>query len=130
MASKLMGDFYTIAAQTRSEGKLNAVLRLNVSHPIFTGHFPGQPVVPGACLLQMTREILEAELSQTMHLSVAHNLKFIAPVDPGKNGEISFELLYQQKEEGCIVSAAFFYDDKACCKFNGVFVTDSRISTD
>ncbi|MBO4577117.1 MAG: hypothetical protein J5688_00255 [Paludibacteraceae bacterium] len=58
------------------------IIRFNASHPIFAGHFPGHPIVPGACLIQIAEELLSDHLEQTTRFSAIRNLKFRQPVTP------------------------------------------------
>ncbi|WPG34916.1 AMP-binding protein [Variovorax sp. EBFNA2] len=64
-----------------------------VDHPAFAGHFPGQPLVPGALLLAEVMEVvrrvpaLSARLGPSPTLAAA---KFLAPVRPGST--LSIEL--------------------------------------
>lgn len=61
-------------------------LRIPADHPAFEGHFPGQPLLPGVCLLA---EVLEAALDLpewAEAIGTAPRLgavKFLAPVRPG-----------------------------------------------
>ena len=52
----LLNDFFIIDDWQPGNGLARAILRINWGHPIFEGHFPGRPVVPGACLLQIVKE--------------------------------------------------------------------------
>ena len=65
-------------------------VRFNVEHPIFAGHFPGQPVVPGACLVQISEELLSQKLDRPVQLTGIRNLKFRRVITPDMN--ISFNL--------------------------------------
>ncbi|MDO8414485.1 MAG: hypothetical protein Q7S51_11935, partial [Gallionellaceae bacterium] len=54
-----------------------------VDHPTAAGHFPGNPIIPGALLLS---EVLHAiATGLTLDLSVCHikSAKFFHPVSPG-----------------------------------------------
>lgn len=59
-------------------------IRFDASHPVFAGHFPGHPIVPGACLVQIAQE-LQSELSgQPIRFTSVRNLKFRQPVTPDR----------------------------------------------
>lgn len=88
----LNGDFCTI------EGRLPARdgmaygfdVRLNPEHFIYKAHFPGHPITPGVCLMQMVAELAsEAEGSRLTVRSV-RNAKYTGVVAPGDNPRLRF----------------------------------------
>ena len=118
----LQGDFYTIQSIQPVEGSLQAVLKLNTQHPIFSGHFPGQPVVPGTCLLQIVKEMMQTVTGTDLQLLKAGQIKFLSIIDPVKNSIVQIAIRYITDENTNIaVSATFLYDTTTYCKFNGVF---------
>jgi 3-hydroxymyristoyl/3-hydroxydecanoyl-(acyl carrier protein) dehydratase len=70
---------------------LNAVVRsFPPDHPAAQGHFPGNPVIPGALLLSEVVHAIAADLGThpgTVHIRAA---KFLRPVRPGERVEIEF----------------------------------------
>ena len=118
----LLGDFFTIRSIQKEGDSIKAILELHAAHPIFKGHFPGQPVVPGACLLQMVKEIMQTVTGSEMQLIKAHQLKFIALIDPRKNSTLQMMVTYAVYENHEIAVAATLSNDiSACFKFNGLF---------
>jgi 3-hydroxymyristoyl/3-hydroxydecanoyl-(acyl carrier protein) dehydratase len=65
--------------------------RIEADHPVFDGHFPGAPLLPGVLLLS---EVLEAAIAGgwTAPLQIAA-AKFLAPVRPGST--LAIELAVQ-----------------------------------
>jgi 3-hydroxyacyl-[acyl-carrier-protein] dehydratase len=119
----LLNDLYTIdhiEADT-------ATLRLNAAHPIFKGHFPDRPVLPGACQLQMIRELLSRITAKTYRLQKAAAIKFLAPIDPRQSGTIQLHLQYgEEKHAGeknttLRVAATLIAGEAVRLKFNGTF---------
>jgi len=39
-------------------------VKLNRLYQIFDGHFPGHPVLPAVCMLQMVKDVVEAHISK------------------------------------------------------------------
>lgn len=60
----------------------DGIIRFNASHPIFGGHFPGHPIVPGACLIQIAEELLTEQTGRSTRFTAIRNLKFRQPVTP------------------------------------------------
>ena len=56
----LNSTFYTIRKRTDTEGGVDYRVSLNASHIIYEAHFPGNPVTPGVCIIQIVKELVEA----------------------------------------------------------------------
>lgn len=65
-------------------------LRLNPEHFIYQAHFPGEPVTPGVCILQIGKELLEELLQESLEISHVKNVKFLSVISPLKEKEISY----------------------------------------
>ena len=62
------------------------------AHPIYDGHFPGQPVVPGVCLIQMVVEIASQALGQSLQLIYLTQAKFLNPIHPTQTPHLTLSL--------------------------------------
>lgn len=49
---------------------------------IFKAHFPGQPIMPGACIVQMVEELFEMWTGLEVEIYKINNLKFLSVVSP------------------------------------------------
>ena len=87
----LQGDFYHINS--------TGCIVFNAEHPVFKAHFPSQPVVPGACLLQMVEEITGNKIIGVK------NLKFLCPITPDKQPRFVVHDTQVQIEDNDIVYA-------------------------
>lgn len=76
----LRDNLYHVIAQDDS----SFTIRFNAQHPVFAGHFPGHPIVPGACLVQIAEDLLSERLGKSVAFISVHNLKFRQPVYPDK----------------------------------------------
>jgi 3-hydroxyacyl-[acyl-carrier-protein] dehydratase len=93
----LSGLFYDIQTVTKEESvdiqyKFCAVVALNDSHPIYKGHFPGNPVVPGACQVQMVRELIEKVVAHPVRLTESDNIKFLSMINPRNNPQLEIKI--------------------------------------
>ena len=59
-------------------------------HPVFSGHFPGRPIVPGVLLLDWAQAAIEAQLGQSVQALA--EAKFHSPATPADVLELDFEV--------------------------------------
>ena len=98
----LQDNFFTISTLQNEGNNIAATLSINPSHHIFEGHFPDFPVVPGVCMMQMMREIMEGVLGKKTRIVKADHLKFLAVINPQENAVVDTVLTYKTLENGNI----------------------------
>ena len=98
----LLNDFFTISDKVTSETEVWAELFINADHKIFEGHFPNQPVVPGVCMMQMIKEIVEEVIEKQTNLVQAAELKFLAVINPLENNLINASIKIAAEESGTV----------------------------
>ena len=114
----LSGSFFTTSNLKRTDDTLNATVSFNVAHAIFHGHFPGQPVVPGVCMLQIVKELFEEMQGSKLVTQKADHLKFLAVINPTETPFVDVEISYQHGENSSIaVSGKFFREATTYFKF-------------
>ncbi|HQW83612.1 MAG TPA: hypothetical protein PK987_04085, partial [Ferruginibacter sp.] len=95
-----------------SENEISVELCINTGHKIFEGHFPNQPVVPGVCMVQMIKEMVEDVLDIKTKLTEAAELKFLSVIDPLQNNLINATIKYMNGEDRKInINASFFKNE-------------------
>jgi 3-hydroxyacyl-[acyl-carrier-protein] dehydratase len=125
MFNMLKNNLYTIQQISEEKNSIHSIIELNAQHEIFKGHFPRQPVLPGACILQMTKEILETLFEKKLQLTKADDIRFSAMVDPTKNKELKFLIKYNFSETHSIniVAKILKEDEVVCCKIKATYVS-------
>ena len=118
----LLNDFFSISKLEKEGFEIRADLVIDANHKIFEGHFPGHPVVPGVCMMQMVKEILEKVIGKKTNLIRAGEMKFLAIINPKENNMIRATLKYNIEENGNMaVSATLFKESLIHFKFKGLF---------
>lgn len=123
----LEGDFFDIqtfaASQvSESEQQVRVITRLNLQHPVFLGHFPGNPVVPGVCQVQMVRELVAKALEIPVKLYESDNIKFLSMINPIENPSIEFDIRIRTVENNqYVVNAVIGSASLVFLKFKGKF---------
>jgi len=108
----LLNDFFTINTIETSDAEVKAEFVIHAGHRIFEGHFPGQPVVPGVCMMQMVKELVEDVLDIKTKLTEAAELKFLSVIDPLQNNLINATIKYMNGEDRKInINASFFKNE-------------------
>ncbi|WP_291909591.1 3-hydroxyacyl-ACP dehydratase [Chitinophaga sp. CB10] len=117
----LAGNFYTITEQTQEGGQLNATIALNAEHPVFGGHFPEQPVVPGVCMMQTITEFVRTVANRKVMLQKANQMKFMNMIDPRQTPLVDVQVTCKEEDAALKVTAVLKREDKTFMKFQGLF---------
>jgi 3-hydroxyacyl-[acyl-carrier-protein] dehydratase len=126
-----LNDLYTIKQilQVGSNNKLSILIQLNPSHEIFKGHFPGNPILPGVCIVQILKEILMYQLEKKLILSNANSIKYLSFINPGMNSIISFDVeLKEMGNDNIFCNALIYFESVVFCRFKGCFQVYNLVS--
>ena len=129
----LKDSFYTILSLIPAENKnatmgfdtqvYTAMIKLNGQHPVYMGHFPGNPVVPGVCQIQMIMEIFSEVIHKEVSLVNSDNIKFLNIIVPEKYPVLEIKISIKKKgTEGWDVAGTISKDDLLFLKFKGIFL--------
>lgn len=105
-----LNKLFTIVSQEVNPGSVKCMIALNQHHEIFSGHFPGLPVLPGACMLQIVKEIFQCVERGRYNLISGDNIKFLAVLDPREHSQIHVLLNYEESASGQIIFQASLSD--------------------
>jgi 3-hydroxymyristoyl/3-hydroxydecanoyl-(acyl carrier protein) dehydratase len=67
-----------------------AELLFSEGHPAADGHFPGNPIIPGAVLLAEALRAIEASASIVCYPVIVKSAKFFGPTRPGDRVRIEY----------------------------------------
>lgn len=96
----ILTDFYTLQSYEQTEnGSFTAHISLNKDHDIFKGHFPGNPVTPGVCMMQIVKELSEEFTGLNLFLKSASNVKFMAIINPFETPDLTLQLDITENED-------------------------------
>lgn len=121
--SLLLQDFYTLDDyQTPAPDRVLAQISINRNHDIFRGHFPGHPVTPGVCMMQIIKEIGERWAAVPLLLQTARNVKFMSVINPEADPSVQLEIQVETTEADQVaIKCTAYHRDTIALKFNGVF---------
>jgi 3-hydroxyacyl-[acyl-carrier-protein] dehydratase len=76
---------------THSAATHSLDVRFSVDHPTAAGHFPGNPIIPGAVLLDEVLQAIAAAAGRPLGHVAIRSAKFLQPVRPGDAMVIRWE---------------------------------------
>lgn len=108
----LRNNLYTVTHKEVDGLKGHFVLALNPSCFIYQAHFPGEPITPGVCIVQMGKELLEDLLEEKLQkkvgleISKVKNVKFLSVISPNESTAITYQMKkVEMSEDGSEMKA-------------------------
>ena len=86
----LKNSLYMIDGQSTSEGSVCYDIRLQPDHTIYKAHFPGEPITPGVCVIQIAKELLEEQMQHQLAIKAVKNVKFLAVISPQQHPSVRY----------------------------------------
>lgn len=120
---KLQDNLYTILSQQEEAGLAAFQLRIHPEWPIYKAHFPGHPITPGVCIVQMVQELLQRALRRDVTLRKAKNVKYLAIISPEEVSEltVSFTKIEEQPDGSLKVQAQVAAGETIYTKMSATF---------
>jgi 3-hydroxyacyl-[acyl-carrier-protein] dehydratase len=116
----LLNEFCFVEEQSRTDNTFKCQLRFDAAHTIFQGHFPGKPVVPGVCSIEIVRELMGMIFQKNIQLKKSANTKFLRLLTP-EDAPVA-ELSWKEENGEIVVQASMIVDEKNAFKMQGVMV--------
>ena len=125
----LIKDFYSVKSITHVDTtSIHAIIQLNKNHEVFDGHFPGNPITPGVCMIQAIKEITQNHLNNTLFLKSISNIKFTALINPNINSNLVLELsIIEENNTFKVKNITKFTDGTIALKCNGTFIKNGKL---
>ncbi|WP_439557462.1 3-hydroxyacyl-ACP dehydratase [Dyadobacter sp.] len=89
---------YQIGKLEQTEDSVKAAVKIDPSHALFNGHFPGAPVVPGVIQLEMVQELLAQHTGRKLKLKSLRTCKFLEVLDPSRHEELTVFIKYKTQD--------------------------------
>jgi 3-hydroxyacyl-[acyl-carrier-protein] dehydratase len=77
-----------------TSGVFSGSLVFDSDFPGFKGHFPGNPILPGACLIEAAIQLISLGTGKNLILADVEHVKFFSPVNPGDEVNLDFNIEY------------------------------------
>ena len=118
----LLKDFYNVQLVDKiSDQKYIATILLNAKHEVFKGHFPGNPVTPGVCMMQIIKEFTQEITGFSLQLKSSNNVKFMALINPEETPELKLELEIVPNEDEVKVKNTTSFGETVALKLSNTY---------
>lgn len=118
---KLLNNFYIIKTYEKVNDNHKYLIRLNESHPIYSCHFPGNPITPGVCILQILTELCEDAFGKSQDIKSYVNVKYLSVISPNENPDIVVEFGATETSKGIKVKAVVYNDKVSFAKISAIY---------
>lgn len=117
----LIKNLYQVKDLATEKDRTTIRITINKGHEIFKGHFPGNPVMPGVCMIQIIKELTEEVVGKTLFLSVSSNIKFMAIINPEIHPDLTLILDISRSENEVKVRNITSFGETMALKLNATF---------
>ena len=107
---QLKNNLYKIIRKEEVDRVVNYTIELIPSCVIYTVHFPGEPITPGVCIVQMGKELVEEQLSEQcstpckLMITKVKNVKFLSVISPDETLYLTYQVKkLETSEDGASV---------------------------
>lgn len=117
----VLENFYSIVSkEIVEEGKSYLFnIQINSEHPIFEGHFPGNPITPGVCMMQIIKDITESISGRSLFMKKCSNVKFMAIINPEVTKDLQLQLIVKKEsEDEIVISNITKFEDTVALKLS------------
>jgi len=118
----MLRDTFYIPGETESDkDTFRTMVRLNASHDIYKAHFPGNPITPGVCLLQIALELLGDKFNRDLRLVSAKNIKYLKVISPIENPVIEFVIKFKTDDDLIFAAISIVYGENIFTKIEATY---------
>lgn len=113
-------EIYTLIDMQLEASELRASVNYDPAHAVFEGHFPGNPIVPGVCTLNMINDVVAKNIDPALRLQDAGNVKFLQLIRPADKPAL--KLIWKESEQGIQLTATLEQAGVIMMRFAGHYV--------
>lgn len=118
----LKDSYFKILSQQTDGADTQFEVEMLASHPVYEGHFPGKPVSPGVCNMQMLKECAETLIGREMMLNFVKQYRMMAVMSPQATPQVQIRMNLAETEEGYTLSASVWMGEQQLIDFKGQLV--------
>jgi 3-hydroxyacyl-[acyl-carrier-protein] dehydratase len=118
----ILDNLYTLLnTDSKGDNSYSFEIKVNKDHEIFKGHFPGNPVMPGVCMIQIIKNLTEETIGKELFMEKCSNVKFITIINPEINDILNLNLVITDEDDEIKVKNITKFDDTVALKLSAFY---------
>ena len=109
-----MENYYRILSQDITDNNAEFRIELCEDCPVYAGHFPGNPIAPGACNIEMVRECISVVMKREVRLAEIKLCKFTRIIRPNADERLLLTLQWDNSK----VKSTIYVGDELAAQIN------------
>ena len=118
----MLKEFYNVEQFEKEDNSYSAVILLNENHSIFEGHFPNNPVMPGVCMMQIVKDIVENTFEKQLFMQQVSNVKFMSLINPFESNSITLNFTVNESDSMLKVKSSITHKGITAFKMNSSYL--------
>ena len=88
----LKDTYYSLSSHLKENDNDIFEVNMHSDHPVYEGHFPGMPVSPGVCNMQMIKECTSIAIKKELYIDKISMCKLSALMSPIDNPKVYIKI--------------------------------------
>lgn len=110
----LVDDIYTIKDKRITPTGFDVDVSFDETNAIYKAHFPGNPITPGVCLIEVLKQLIESQYAKKLFMKTVRNVKFLQVVIPDSNKTVTYKISSKLNEDKTISATATIENSEVC----------------
>lgn len=116
----LLNDKYYSLISMREEGQhADIFLSLRPDCDVYRGHFPGNPICPAVCNIEMIKECAQKVIGKRLQIRTIKQCRLTAIASPSICPKVEVDLQFEPNTKGYVITARIFDPEKVYVDFKG-----------
>ena len=116
---KLLDSYFRIISHTQADEQHVFDVQMLADHPVYQGHFPGNPVSPGVCNMQMLKECAEQALGRPTDFVEVKQYRLMGVISPQNTPRLTITITLAPADAQCTLTARVTSSETTYIDFKG-----------
>ncbi|MGN0188373.1 MAG: beta-hydroxyacyl-ACP dehydratase [Candidatus Cryptobacteroides sp.] len=118
----LLENYYNIDGVVSRDGGAVFTVSLNPDCGVYAGHFPGSPVCPGVCSMQMVKECAEKAAGREYRIKEIKQCRYVSLMSPQTHPQVTVDVALEPTGEGTqvLLKASVLKGEELCLSLKAV----------